>query len=124
MTRTVFTLAVSALALLSGQALAQTMDVLYSNTIVLSTSGGMGDTSTKYFYEPDGTVTTDNGRSGTWEAVDGEFCTDIPETAGQHAMYMCYEASHIENNQPGHSWQIDSPMEGVSITAEIVADRN
>ena len=102
---------------------AQSLDVLYTNTIVLSTSGGMGDTSTKYYYEPDGTVTSDNGRSGTWEAADGEFCTDIPESGDQHAMYMCYDASHIENNQPGHSWAIDSPMEGVSITAEIVQGR-
>ena len=123
MNRILSTLAVSGLALLGSQALAQSMDVLYSNTIVLSTSGGMGDSSTKYFYEADGTVTADNGRSGTWEAVDGEFCTDIPEAGGQHAMYMCYEASHIENNQPGHSWEIDSPMEGVTITAQIVEGR-
>lgn len=123
MTRLLLTLAASGLAFLGGQAFAQSLDILYANTIVLSTSGGMGDSSTKYFYEADGSVTADNGRSGTWEAADGEFCTDIPESGGQHAMYMCYEASHIENNQPGHSWEIDSPMEGVTITAQIVEGR-
>ncbi len=123
MTKLLSILAVSGLALLGGPAFAQSLDILYANTIVLSTTGGMGDSSTKYFYEADGSVTADNGRSGTWEAADGEFCTDIPESGEQHAMYMCYEASHIENNQPGHSWEIDSPMEGVTITAEIVEGR-
>ncbi len=118
-------LVVSALALGAtgtGTVWAGDLDVIFGNTVALTVVAGGREMTTKYYYNADGTVTTDGAAEGTWEARGDEFCQSLTDPQSGQTRHMCNPLEEMTVAQPGDTWQF-SPSEGITIKGEIVAGR-
>ncbi len=105
-------------------------DVAFENTIAITSGGQFGKGGvTKYFYNPDQTVTIVDKKNvyrGTWEYTtlkDGSrgHCTYIPEHENKYNREICGPIG--ENTEVGATWEY-KPFFALTLTGEIVPGRN
>ena len=105
-----------------GAAQAGEVDALFGNTVVLTAVTADREIVTKYYYQPDGTVTLDSGGKGTWEIRGAQFCTSLTSPETGQTRDMCSPLAQMANAAPGATWQF-SPTENVTVKGELVAGR-
>jgi len=108
-----FLIAAAASALLfgAGSAIADTMEAIVGNTVVITHSDGTEET---HKYHEDGTITVsdaDGESEGSWAINDaGELCTTI------HEEETCHE---LTDHAVGDSWEAPTG-DGGTVTVTIV----
>ena len=101
------------------------VEVLYGNTVELTTITPEGESTMQLFYNPDGTVVTDDGKKYTWNVTDDKFCTQftfVPKNGEALRQNACSPLSTLDGAAPGDTWEA-SPSEGVTIKGKIIAGR-
>ena len=107
--------------MVSSTAMANEMDILFGNTIVLTTITQQSEVTVQLYYNPDGTVGTDTDDVYTWVKRGSDVCTTFKLEDGEK-YETCTPLSELKGAGPGSSWE-DKPSPKVTILRKLKPGR-
>jgi hypothetical protein len=119
------TFGLTGLVLLLTQAQASNIEVLFGNTVELTTITPQGKNTMFLFYNPNGTVTSDSGDAYTWEIRGDTMCTQFKfaRPGGEAEVQdSCSPLAGMEGAAPGDTWEA-TPTKGITVKGKLVAGR-
>ncbi len=114
-------LCILGLSLTSSLSFAGEMDVLFGNTVVLTTITPESETTIQLYYNPDGSVGTDTDDVYTWQQKGDAICT-VFKLADGSDYEACAPLAEMKGAGPGSTWETQGGP-NMTIKGKLVAGR-